>query len=120
MGFELVIRTTVFEFYDFHAYPCRPVAKCALWFGISNAMIPVCDAPCHSALRGSFANPFANFVTPPNQTSTKSGHMCAFGGASASVGALFAVSFPLGDQASGKDDGEQPKWTTTSSMFQTG
>ena len=40
-------------------------------------------------------------------------------GASASVGALFVVSFPLGDQASGKDDGEQPKWTTTSSMFQT-
>jgi hypothetical protein len=40
-------------------------------------------------------------------------------GASASVGALFVVSFPLGE-ASGKDDGEQPKWTTTSSMFQTG
>jgi hypothetical protein len=33
--------------------------------------------------------------------------------------AFFVVSFPLGDQASGKDDGEQPKWTTTSSMFQT-
>jgi hypothetical protein len=27
--------------------------------------------------------------------------------------------FPCGGQASGKDDGEQPKWTTTSSMFQT-
>ena len=40
-------------------------------------------------------------------------------GAAASVGALFVVSFPLGGQAPGKDDGEQPKWTTTSSMFQT-
>src|SRR6476619_4113255 len=40
-------------------------------------------------------------------------------GASASVGALLLYLFPCGGQASGKDDGEQPKWTTTSSMFQT-
>jgi hypothetical protein len=32
---------------------------------------------------------------------------------------LLLYPFPLGGQASGKDDGEQPKWMTTSSMFQT-
>jgi hypothetical protein len=46
-------------------------------------------------------------------------HFARARGASASVGALFVVSFPLRGQASGKDDWEQPKWTTTSSMFQT-
>ena len=34
-----VTRTTVFEFYDSHAGACRLVAKRALWFGISPALL---------------------------------------------------------------------------------
>ena len=65
-GFEPTVRLPVQRFSSSkisHVGPCRVVAKCALWFGISNAMIPVCDAPCHSVLRSWFANPFATFVT---------------------------------------------------------
>ena len=38
-GGEGVTRTTVFEFYDSHAGACRLVAKRALWFGISPALL---------------------------------------------------------------------------------
>jgi hypothetical protein len=37
-----VTRTTVFEFYDSHADPCRSVTKRPLWFGIFAATIPFC------------------------------------------------------------------------------
>ena len=55
-----VTRTTVFEFYDSGAGLYRPVAKRMLWFGISDAVIPVCDAPYHSVLHSWFAIWFAN------------------------------------------------------------
>ena len=54
-----VTRTTVFEFYDSHADPCRPVAKRVLHFRISVATILACDAPWYAVLRGWFANWFA-------------------------------------------------------------
>ena len=37
------------------------MAKRVLWFGISRAVIPLDGAPCFAVLRGSFANPFANY-----------------------------------------------------------
>jgi hypothetical protein len=74
-----VTRKTVFEFEDSRAVTCALVVKRVLQFGISHAMIPACSAARHAVLRGSFANPFANFspapVSPPKRTSTKSGHM---------------------------------------------
>jgi hypothetical protein len=62
-----VIRTTVFEFYDSHAGLCRPVANRALWFGIFEAMILLCDALCQAVLRSWFAIWFAMSPTrsPP-------------------------------------------------------
>jgi hypothetical protein len=58
-----VTHTTVFEFYDSNAGPCRSVAKRVLQFGISSVMILVCDVPCRAVVRGSFAIPFAKL--PP-------------------------------------------------------
>jgi hypothetical protein len=59
-----VTRTTVFEFYDSHTGLCRAVVKRVLLFGISEAMMLVCDASCHAVLRSWFANWFANSQVP--------------------------------------------------------
>ena len=69
-----VTRTTVFEFYDSHAGLCRPVAQRVLWFGISNALIAVCDAQCHAVLRSWSANWFANFPPARVRLPRQSGH----------------------------------------------
>ena len=56
-----VTRTTVFEFYDSHAGPCRPVAKRVLSFGIFIAPITSCDAWYRAVMHSWFAIWFANY-----------------------------------------------------------
>ena len=52
-------RTTVFEFYDSHADPCRPVAKRVLWFANLASTILPCIARYRSVPRSWFAIWFA-------------------------------------------------------------
>ena len=58
MGFEPTVpvtRTTVFEFYDSHADPCRTAAKRVLWFANLASTILPCIARYRSVPRSWFA-----------------------------------------------------------------
>jgi hypothetical protein len=69
-----VTRTTVFEFYDSHAGPCRSVGKRAAWFGILTTIISSCDVPYRFVTRSWFAIWFANFPPARVRLPRQSGH----------------------------------------------